>query len=173
MTLEDAIKPVHFDPEPIFVGPKPGWTGPVLAAKPTGNDAGVGRPDTASAYATDKPPLAEGGDPQSAPAALKGALRPVKLAPLAARPHKLAVAKPQPRQTLAAKAKKPTAAARLRPPLRSLGRSRQREKCLRFARLWSIRRRISRANSRRAAMVRFGAPLGVFCPPSPRAAIGP
>ena len=115
MTLEDAIKPVHFDPEPIFVGPKPGWTGPVLAAKPTSNDAGVGRPDTARAYATDKPPLAEGGDPQGAPAALKGALRPVKLAPLAARPHKQVVAKPQPRQILAAKAKKPTAAAPLPP----------------------------------------------------------
>ena len=46
MTLADAIKPVHFDPEPIFVGPKPGWTGPVLAAKPRGGRGGRGRPPT-------------------------------------------------------------------------------------------------------------------------------
>jgi len=115
MTLEEATKPVHFDPEPIFIGPKPGWTGPVLAAKPTSDDAGVGSPDTARAYATDKPPLAEGADAQSAPAALKGALKPVKLAPLAARPHKRVVAKAQPRQTVAAKAKKPAADAPLPP----------------------------------------------------------
>ena len=115
MTLEDAIKPVHFDPEPIFIGPKPGWTGPVLAAKPTGDDAGAGSPDAARAYVNDKPPLAEGADAQSAPAALKGALKPVKLTPLAARPHKPVAAKPQPRQTLAAKAKKPAADAPLPP----------------------------------------------------------
>jgi hypothetical protein len=115
MTVEDARKPVHFDPEPIFIGPKPGWTGPVLAAKPTSNDAGEGSPETARAYATDKPPLAEGAEAQSAPAALKGALRPVKLTPLAARPHKRFAAKPQPRQTVAAKAKKPAADAPLPP----------------------------------------------------------
>jgi D-alanyl-D-alanine carboxypeptidase len=115
MTLEDATKPVHFDPEPIFIGPKPGWTGPVLAAKPTSNDASDGSPETARAYATDKPPLAEGAEAQSAPAALKGALRPVKLTPLAARPHKLVAAKAQPQQTVAAKAKKPAADAPLPP----------------------------------------------------------
>jgi len=117
MTLEEATKPVHFDPEPIFIGPKPGWTGPVLAAKPTSDDAGVGSPDTARAYATDKPPLAEGADAQSAPAALKGALKPVKLAPLAARPHKRVFAKAQPRQTVAAKAqpRQPVAAKAKKP----------------------------------------------------------
>jgi D-alanyl-D-alanine carboxypeptidase len=115
MTLEDATKPVHFDPEPIFIGPKPGWTGPVLAAKPTSSDVGVGSPDTARAYATDKPPLAEGAEAQSAPAALKGALRPVKLAPLAARPHGRVAAKARPRQTVAAKTKKPAADAPLPP----------------------------------------------------------
>ncbi len=115
MTLEDAIKPVHFDPEPIFIGPKPGWSGPVLAAKPTSNDASDGSPETARAYATDKPPLAEGAEAQSAPAALKGALRPVKLTPLAARPHRWVAAKAQPQQTVAAKAKKPAAAAPLPP----------------------------------------------------------
>jgi D-alanyl-D-alanine carboxypeptidase len=115
MTIADATKPVHFDPEPIFIGPKPGWAGPVLAAKPTTNDAGEGSPDTARAYAADKPPLAEGADAGSAPAALKGALRPVKLAPLAARPHKPVVAKAQRRQTVAAKAKKPAADAPLPP----------------------------------------------------------
>jgi D-alanyl-D-alanine carboxypeptidase len=117
MTLEDAVRPVHFDPQPIFIGPKPGWTGPVLAAKPTSDDAGVGSPDTARAYATDKPPLAEGADAQSAPAALKGALKPVKLAPLAARPHKRVFAKAQPRQTVAAKAqpRQPVAAKAKKP----------------------------------------------------------
>jgi D-alanyl-D-alanine carboxypeptidase len=115
MTLEDAIKPVHFDPEPIFIGPKPGWSGPTLAAKPASNDDGAGSPDAARAYVNDKPPLAEGAEAQSAPAALKGALKPVKLTPLAARPHKWAAARPRPRQTFAAKAKKPAADAPLPP----------------------------------------------------------
>ena len=79
------------------------------------NDAGEGSPETARAYATDKPPLAEGAEAQSAPTALKGALRPVKLTPLAARPHKRVAAKPQPRQTVTAKAKKPAAGAPLLP----------------------------------------------------------
>ena len=88
-------------------------------------------PTRASAYATDKPPLAEGGDAQSAPAALKGALKPVKLAPLAARPHKRVLAKAQPRQTVAAKAqprqpvaakaKKPPPTLRFRPPREAFG----------------------------------------------------
>jgi len=106
MTLADAIKPVHFDPEPIFVGPKPGWTGPVLAAKPSGDETGAATPDAARAYVNDKPPLAEGAETQGAPAALKGALKPVKLAPLSARPHRPLAVKPQ-KQTVAAKAKGP------------------------------------------------------------------
>ena len=114
MTLEDAVRPVHFDPQPIFIGPKPGWTGPVLAAKPTSADAVAGTPDAARAYVNDKPPLAEGAEAQAAPAALKGALKPVKLAPLAARPHRPIAAKPK-QQTVAAKAKKPAADAPLPP----------------------------------------------------------
>jgi len=114
MTLEDAIKRVHFDPEPVFIGPKPGWTGPVLAAKPTDADAGAGSPDTARAYVNDKPPLAEGAEAQGAPAALKGALKPVKLAPLAAKPH-WAVAAKLHKQMVAAKAKGPAAAAPVPP----------------------------------------------------------
>ena len=115
MTLEDATKPVHFDPEPIFIGPKPGWTGPVLAAKPSENDAGEPGSEAARAYAADKASSLQGADAQSAPAALKGALRPVKLTPLAERPHKRIVAKARPRQTVAAKAKKPADAAPLPP----------------------------------------------------------
>jgi D-alanyl-D-alanine carboxypeptidase len=115
MTLEDATKPVHFDPEPIFIGPKPGWTGPVLAAKPSDNDAGDAGSEAARAYAADKASPAQDADAQSAPAALKGALRPVKLTPLAARPHKRIAAKPQPQQTVAAKAKKPVPDAPLPP----------------------------------------------------------
>jgi D-alanyl-D-alanine carboxypeptidase len=30
-----SMERVHFDPIPVFVGPKPGWTGPVLAARPS------------------------------------------------------------------------------------------------------------------------------------------
>jgi D-alanyl-D-alanine carboxypeptidase len=112
MTIEDAKKPVHFDPEPIFIGPKAGWAGPVLAAKPSPADAVAGGSDTARAYANDKPPLGESAETQGAPAALKGALKPVKLAPLAARPHKAIVAKAK-KLTVAAKAKKPAADAPL------------------------------------------------------------
>ena len=110
MTLQDAIKPVHFDPEPVFVGPKPGWVGTVLAAKPTEADTAAASADAARAYANDKSPLAEGAETQSAPAALKGALKPVKLAPLAARPHRPIAAKPS-KQRVAAKAKQPVVAA--------------------------------------------------------------
>jgi D-alanyl-D-alanine carboxypeptidase len=28
-----VMEPVHFDPVPVFIGPKPGWTGPVMAAR--------------------------------------------------------------------------------------------------------------------------------------------
>jgi D-alanyl-D-alanine carboxypeptidase len=107
MTIADARKPVHFDPEPIFIGPKAGWTGPVLAAKPSPVDTAAGTSDTARAYVNDKPPLAEGAETQGAPAALKGALKPVKLTPLAARPHKPVVAAQRKKLTVAVKAKKP------------------------------------------------------------------
>ena len=96
MTLADARKPVHFDPLPIFIGAKPGWTGPVLAAKLDDKDAAAAAAaaaNAARAYTDNKPALAEGAEGQGAPAALKGALKPVKLKPLAAHSHK-AAAKP-------------------------------------------------------------------------------
>jgi D-alanyl-D-alanine carboxypeptidase len=77
MTEAMAAEPVHFDPIPVFVGPKPGWTGPVLAARPsdkTTADAGT------TAYAGDKPSAVEGQGAQSAPVALQGALRPIPAA---------------------------------------------------------------------------------------------
>ena len=76
MTEAMAAEPVHFDPIPIFIGPKPGWTGPVLAARPSPSD--IAAPN-ATAYANDKPAV-DGQDPQSAPVALQGALRPMPAA---------------------------------------------------------------------------------------------
>ncbi len=76
MTAAMAAVPVHFDPVPVFIGPKPGWTGPVLAAHPSETDAPASR---ASAYVGDKPTAVEGADAQSAPVALQGALRPTVL----------------------------------------------------------------------------------------------
>ena len=32
---------IHFDPVPVFIGPIPGWKGPVLGARPTTNEAGA------------------------------------------------------------------------------------------------------------------------------------
>ena len=78
MTVEDAVRPVHADPVAIFLGPKPGWTGPVLAAKSSGDEGTNAPPATARAYANDKSGLGEGADAQSAPAALQGAVKPVK-----------------------------------------------------------------------------------------------
>jgi D-alanyl-D-alanine carboxypeptidase len=73
-----VAQPVHFDPIPVFVGPKPGWTGPVLAARPADKAPADGSATTASAYAGDKPSVVEGADAQSAPIVLQGALRPIK-----------------------------------------------------------------------------------------------
>ena len=78
MTAEMAAQPVHFDPVPVFVGPKPGWTGPVLAARAPDKAPADGSAPIASAYAGDKPSVVEGADTQSAPIALQGALRPTK-----------------------------------------------------------------------------------------------
>ncbi len=76
MTDAMAAAPVHFDPIPVFIGPKPGWTGPVLAASPA-----PAQPVTpnATAYAGDRPSI-QGQDASSAPAALQGALRPTPAA---------------------------------------------------------------------------------------------
>src|SRR5271156_4278160 len=60
---------VHFEPIPVFVGPKPGWTGPVLAARPT-----VDTPAEASAFTSEKSVPSEGAAEPSAPVALQGAV---------------------------------------------------------------------------------------------------
>jgi len=62
---------VHFDPIPVFVGPKPGWTGPVLAARPTAD-----APPEASAYTSEKTPASETATEPSAPVVLQGAVKP-------------------------------------------------------------------------------------------------
>jgi D-alanyl-D-alanine carboxypeptidase len=61
---------VHFEPIPVFVGPKSGWTGPVLAARPI-----AGAPPEASAYTSEKSPAYETATEPSAPVALQGAVR--------------------------------------------------------------------------------------------------
>ena len=71
-------EPIRFDPVPVFVGPKPGWTGPVLAARPA-----AGPPSDATAYTTASVPSAAEAS-QSAPLALQGAVKPP--APPAAKP---------------------------------------------------------------------------------------
>ena len=60
---------VHFEPIPVFVGPKPGWTGPVLAARRT-----VDTPAEASAFTSEKSVPSEGAAEPSAPVALQGAV---------------------------------------------------------------------------------------------------
>jgi D-alanyl-D-alanine carboxypeptidase len=85
-----VTEPVHFAPVPVFVGPKPGWTGPVLAARtpdavaskasPTATDKAT--PAEASAYvATDKAQALDKDETPAleaptAPMALQGALKP-------------------------------------------------------------------------------------------------
>jgi D-alanyl-D-alanine carboxypeptidase len=74
----------RFDPVPVFVGPKPGWTGSVAMAKPEKFEA----PQSASAYAgsPDKQDQGEASQPTSAPLALQGAVKAGKLGALLA-PH--------------------------------------------------------------------------------------
>jgi D-alanyl-D-alanine carboxypeptidase len=86
-----AMEPAHFDPVPVFVGPKPGWTGPVAEArtpdpavqKPATATASTPAPsptdatayaagDKAAAAAEDAPPLTA----DTAPIALHAALKP-------------------------------------------------------------------------------------------------
>ena len=68
-------QPVHFDPVPVFVGPKPGWSGPVLAARaaPAPLAAAKVPPAEASAYAAEKPQVVDSAD--TAPMALAGAVQ--------------------------------------------------------------------------------------------------
>jgi len=66
----------QFDPVPVFVGPIAGWDGPVLGPRPPTAVAGL--PDSAKAYAGDKPDTvnaaAQPGEP-NAPEALQSAVR--------------------------------------------------------------------------------------------------
>jgi D-alanyl-D-alanine carboxypeptidase len=64
-----ADERVSFDPTPVFVGPKPGWSGPVLAAR--GVDEKEDSP--VSAYTASKGDAAEGA---GAPTVLRSAVRP-------------------------------------------------------------------------------------------------
>lgn len=62
-----AMAPPHFDPVPVFIGPKPGWTGAVAAARPVdGANPATATPPQTTAYApVDKPPTI---DPNETPA---------------------------------------------------------------------------------------------------------
>jgi D-alanyl-D-alanine carboxypeptidase len=84
-----ASERVAFDPIPVFVGPKPGWSGPVLAAR--GVDEKEASPVTA--YTASKEDAAEGG----APTVLRSAVKP------ASRFHRPALT-PQARARIAAAA---------------------------------------------------------------------
>jgi D-alanyl-D-alanine carboxypeptidase len=84
-----ATEPVHFDPIPVFVGPKPGWTGPIAAARaaaPTVEKAAAAPAapavPEATAYApADKPQALDKdetpplGAATTAPMALQGAVK--------------------------------------------------------------------------------------------------
>ncbi len=101
MTDAMAGAPVHFDPVPVFIGPKPGWTGPVLAARPAPQDASA---PSASAYAEKASLQGQGAD--SAPAALQGALHPTPAAKgLAAGPKRVRRARAAAHQKVAHLAK--------------------------------------------------------------------
>ena len=79
-----SSEPVYFTPVPVFIGPKPGWTGPVLAARASRPAAAVAAaktpPADLSAYAADKPqPLDANATPLAgeitAPVVLQGAVQ--------------------------------------------------------------------------------------------------
>ena len=102
LLLTQAIRP---DPVPVFVGPKPGWTGPVLAARET---APAATPSDASAFANASAPAAAADSAQSAPLALMGAVKPPP--PAAPKPPKVRkVAKLYPSHALKPKVKKANA----------------------------------------------------------------
>ena len=72
----------HFDPVPVFIGPVPGWKGPVLAARPTEeNRRAAGRRQR---LCRRKAPAADdesaNGQEADAPAVLKRAVRAPSLA---------------------------------------------------------------------------------------------
>jgi D-alanyl-D-alanine carboxypeptidase len=91
------LEPVHFDPVPVFIGPKPGWTGPVMAARAPDAKAPAAAtasttagPAEVSAYApADKPQVLDKDETPAlsaptAPMALQGALKPAPTKPLGA-----------------------------------------------------------------------------------------
>jgi D-alanyl-D-alanine carboxypeptidase len=69
----------RFDPVRVFLGPVPGWKGPVLAARSGGGAEGAALPADAKAYVGEKVDAAEGastnGAEPNAPAVLKRAVR--------------------------------------------------------------------------------------------------
>ncbi len=76
MEAPPAITPiadgrVAFDPVPVFIGPKPGWTGPVLAAR---GDAADAASSPVSAYSAEKEAKPDVG--AGAPMALKSVVKP-------------------------------------------------------------------------------------------------
>jgi D-alanyl-D-alanine carboxypeptidase len=92
-------EPVKFDPVPVYVGPKPGWTGPVLAARVDPN-----APSEAAAYTAATAPDGNAAEGEGASQVLKGAVKPPKaLAPRRSRAQHLrprhvpAVAKASPK----------------------------------------------------------------------------
>jgi hypothetical protein len=74
----------RFDPVRVFLGPVPGWKGPVLAARSGGGAEGAALPADAKAYVGEKVDAAEGasanGAEPNAPAVLKRAVRTPHLA---------------------------------------------------------------------------------------------
>src|SRR5207245_2301888 len=96
-----SIAPTHteisdqrpvFNPVRVFVGPVPGWKGPVLAARPP-----QAAPDDAKAYSVEKAtalgePATEGEAP-NAPAVLQGSVRAPPAAAPGAKPVRHAASK--------------------------------------------------------------------------------
>jgi D-alanyl-D-alanine carboxypeptidase len=78
----------HFNPIPVYVGPAPGYKGPVLGARSTDGDTAA-LPADAKAYSAEKPSAIENADANSgepdAPTVLKGAVR---TPPLDGKPHR-------------------------------------------------------------------------------------
>jgi hypothetical protein len=85
---------VHFEPIPVFVGAKEGWTGPILAAR---SDAKPALEDTklapdATAYTSEKDPGSPAPAELAAPIALQGAVKPPAPAPAKSKAPKIAAA---------------------------------------------------------------------------------
>jgi D-alanyl-D-alanine carboxypeptidase len=115
-----AMAPAHFDPVPVFVGPKPGWTGPVAAARP----ADAATPPEASAFApVDNPPTLDPNEtpPLTAPIALHNAVPP-GVKPAAAKASVQPTAKP-PATRVADRSKPKTKGAVVAAPGKSVPKS--------------------------------------------------